>query len=166
MLKKKLDEQLRKGILTQEEYASFFQTMRVNERGEMIGFTPHGNARLKHDFDGDLINGDPLQFLLKHCCPPLGVEDMDNTFKKYGTTIAGIGDDFHWFTKDNITKHAIDSGHRPVEEASELEIWRMIAVCSRYWETAYHEWFEMGQRELAAYTKQYGWDVFRSVKHE
>lgn len=137
MKKKKLDELLKNGVLTKDEYDSFFKTMGENEKGEMIGIMPHGNAAHKYHLEGDLLHGDLLEFLKTKVTPPYEAEDMDETFKKYGTMICGICDYWHWFTKDNITEYALNNGRRPIEEATELEIWKMIAICERYWRVFY-----------------------------
>ena len=36
----------------------------------------------------------------------------------------------------------IDQGYKPIENASELELWKIIGICSRYWEVQYKEWYE------------------------
>ena len=139
ILKKKLDKLLKEDVLTQEEYASFFQHMSENENGYMIGCVPAGNAYHKYCLDGDLLNGNLLEFLKKRVTPPIGADDMDETFGKYGIMIYGVCEYWHWFTKDNITEYALNNGRRPIEDASELELWKMIAIASRYWETFYSD---------------------------
>lgn len=139
MKKSKLDRLLKEGILSKEEYDSFFETMHENEKGELIGFVPNGNANHKYKLEGNLLHGNLLEFLKTKVTPPYEAEDMDETFKKYGMMICGIGDFWHWFTKDNITEYALNNGHKPIEEATELEIWKMIAICERYWHIFYSD---------------------------
>lgn len=139
MKKEKLDRLFKEGILSKEEYNSFFKTMHENEKGELIGVVPNGNASHKYNLNGDLLHGNLLEFLKTRVTPPMEAETMDETFKKYGMIVCGIGDYWHWFTKDNITEYALNNGHRPVEEATELELWKMIAICERYWEVFYSE---------------------------
>ena len=165
MLKKRLDNLLKTGVLQKDEYDLFFKTMRENERGELIGVVPPGNVGYKYHFNGDLLQGDPLNFLIKYCAPPLGAESMDPIFYKYGTTISGICDGWYWFTKDNITERAENNGHRPIEEATEIEIWKMIAICCRYWESFYEECYDKHEKELRVYTNKYGRDLLDTVNY-
>lgn len=139
MKKAKLDRLLKEGVLSKEEYDSFFKTMKENEKGVMIGIMPNGNASYKCNLDGDLLHGDLLEFLTTKVTPPYEAEYMDETFKKCGMMVCGIGDFWHWFTKDNITEYALNNGCRPVEEVTELELWKMIAICERYWHVFYSD---------------------------
>lgn len=137
MKKKKLDELLNNGVLTKDEYDLFFKTMRENEKGEMIGVMPNGEVSHKYHLEGDLLNGNLLEFLKTKVTVPYEAEDMDETFDKYGMMICGVCDYWRWFTKDNISANALVDGYRPVEEATELELWKMIAICERYWRVFY-----------------------------
>lgn len=137
MKKKKLDELLDNGVLTKDEYDLFFKTMGENEKGEMIGVMPNGEVSYKYHLEGDLLNGNLLEFLKTKVNVPYEAEDMDETFGKYGMMICGVCDYWRWFTKDNITANALVDGYRPVEEATELELWKMIAICERYWRVFY-----------------------------
>ena len=137
MYKQELDELLERGVLSQDEYSEFFKTMYANEEGQMIGTKPNGTCSNKYDFDGNLIDGSLLEFVLKEITPPLESEYIDDVFKKYGITVCGIYDGWHWFRKDNISKQAIGLGYKPIEEATETELWKIIAISSRYWEVFY-----------------------------
>lgn len=139
MKKSKLDRLYKEDILTENEYLSFFKTMHVNEKDEMMGMIPDSNASYKYYFDGDLLGGNLVDFLKTRVTPPLGAENMDDVFAKYGMTVCGICDYWYWFTKDNITEYALNNGRKPIEEASELELWKMIAICERYWEIFYSQ---------------------------
>ena len=139
MKKSKLDRLYKENILTENEYLSFFKTMHVNEKDEMIGAIPNGKASYKYYFDGDLLGGNLVNFLKTRVTPPLGAEYIDDIFGKYGMTVCGICDYWYWFTRDNITEYALNDGRRPIEEASELELWKMIAICERYWEIFYSQ---------------------------
>ena len=139
MTKKKLDKLLQEGVLSQKEYNLFFQTMRENENGEMVGIVPHGSISYKYYLDGDMLNGDLREFLMHRVCPPYQAEEYDDVFKKYGMMVTGVADYWHWFTRENISERALANGYRPIEEASELELWMMIAICERHWEVFYEE---------------------------
>lgn len=142
MKKKTLDKLLKNGVLSKEEYDSFFTTMSENERGEMIGIAPTGNVSHKYHLEGDLLQGDLIEFLKTKVDPPYEAEEMDEVFHKYGMMVCGIGDRWYWFTNDNITEQALKNGRKPIEEATELEIWKMIAICERYWHISYERWYE------------------------
>ena len=136
----KLNRLLDEGVLTQEEYDSFFDTMHVNENGQLVGIVQTKNpATHKYNLEGDLLNGDLVEFVKTKITPPYEAEDMDEVFKTYGVMVTGIADYWHWFTRDNITEYALSHGHKPIEEASELELWKMIAICERYWEVFYSD---------------------------
>lgn len=76
------------------------------------------------------IRGDEtLQELIeKYAVPPLGGETVFDVIYKYGYTICGIYDGFEW--KNNL------------KEITELDAWKIIALCSIYWEKLYKEWLE------------------------
>ena len=102
----KLNRLLDEGVLTQEEYDSFFDTMYVNENGQLVGIVQTKNpATHKYNLEGDLLNGDLVEFVKTKITPPYEAEDMDEVFKTYGVMVTGIADYWHWFTKDNITEY-------------------------------------------------------------
>lgn len=137
MYKYELDNLLKRNVLTQEEYNEFFKSMSVDEKGQMIGVVPNGKCSEKYHFDGDLLGDNLLDFVINNVTPPYGSESFDDTFKTYGMMVCGIADYWHWFRKDNITDQAIKHGHKPIEEATEVELWKMIAIASRYWQVFY-----------------------------
>lgn len=139
MKKSKLDRLYKENILTEDEYLSFFKTMHVNEKDEMIGAIPNGKTSYKYYFDGDLLGGNLVNFLKTRVTPPLDAEYIDDVFAKYGMAVCGICDYWYWFTKENITEYALNEGKKPIEEASELEVWKMIAICERYWKVFYSQ---------------------------
>lgn len=135
--KKELDDLLERNILTKDEYNEFFKSMNIIENGEMIGVIPNGRAYQKYQFDGDLLGDDLLDFVIKNVIPPYGAETIDNTFRTYGMMLFGIGDTWKWFRKGEMSEHAIKSGHKPIEDDTESELWKMIAISSRYLEVFY-----------------------------
>lgn len=142
MYKDKMDNLLERGVLTQDEYYKFFECMEENNEGKMIGVVPSEKFHYKYDFDGDLLDGSLVDFILNEITVPLGAEEIDSIFKIYGYSYYGICDGYKWFTKSEITKTQIDQGYKPIENASELELWKIIGICSRYWEVQYKEWYE------------------------
>ena len=73
------------------------------------------------------IRGDEtLQELIEeYGVPPLGGEYVFDVIGKYGYTICGICDGFKWTDK--------------LKEITELDAWKIIALCSIYWENSYKE---------------------------
>lgn len=139
MYKKKLDNLLKRQVLTRDEYDKFFESMDENEDGQMTGRVPSDKCVRKYEFDGDLFEDSLSNFVLKEVVPPLGAENYDDAFKVYGYSYFGISDGYHWFTESEISKEQRERGYKPIEEASETELWKIIAICSRYWESFYKE---------------------------
>lgn len=137
MKKKYLDKLLENKIFTQQEYDDIMQKMHLNKNGELIGVVPKEYYVTKYNLNGDMLRGNLTDFVKKHIIPPYEAADLAPEFNKYGMMVCGICDYWHWFTKDNITKYAIRNGHSPIEEATEFELWKMIATTSRYWQVMY-----------------------------
>lgn len=135
---KDLKDCLRNGAITQQEYDEIFEYMSIHEDGEqLIGVIPNTKGMIKFNLDGDMTDGSLIDFLKTRITPPYEATRIDPLFTKYGMMVCGIGDYWHWFTKNNITQYALDNGHKPIEEATEEELWKMIAICSRYWQVFY-----------------------------
>lgn len=133
MRKETLDGLLKRGVLTHEEHAQFFKSMHENGYGQLVGCMPGGVAQRKYDYDGNLLDGSLLEFVLSEVVPPLGVESYNKTFKTYGYTYGGISEGWMWYRQHNITDELRRYGYKPIEEATEAELWEMIAIASRYW---------------------------------
>lgn len=58
---------------------------------------------------------------------------------------SGIYEKWSWFTKDIISEHGVAMGYKPIEEATQEELWQMIAMASRYWEVCYRRWYHEEQ---------------------
>lgn len=140
MKKKYFDELLKAGILTQEEYNDVFTKMRLSEDGDLFGVVPQTDYMIKYNLEGDMLNGDLRDFVKRHIVPPYEFANV-KPFSRYGILYTGIGDGWHWFTKDNISQRAHLMGYRPIEEATEEELWKMIAMASRFWEVSYKRWY-------------------------
>lgn len=133
-----LKECFKNGAITQQEYDEIFQSMSICEdREQLIGLVPNTKGMIKFNLNGDMVDGSLMEFLKTRIEPPYEAEHIDPLFKKYGMMVCGIADYWHWFTKDNITQYALENGHKPIEEATDEELWKMIAICSRYWQVFY-----------------------------
>lgn len=142
MYKDKLDDLLKRGVLTEAEYNKYFETMNVNDKGELIGAVPSDRFHYKYEFDGNLLDKPLVEFVLEEITVPLDAECIDPLFKTYGFSFFGICDGYHWFTSSEISDEQRNRDYKPIEEASELELWKIVAICSRYWESHYKEWYE------------------------
>lgn len=140
MKKKYFDELLKAGVLTQEEYNDVFTKMRLSEDGTLFGVVPQTNYIIKYKLEGDMLNGDLRDFVKRHIVPPYEFVNVE-PFSKYGILYTGIGDRWDWFTKGNISQRGYAVGYRPIEEATEEELWKMIAMASRFWEVSYRRWY-------------------------
>jgi hypothetical protein len=71
---------------------------------------------------------------VRQSAPDLGWDDKyPYLFGKYGTTICGIYDGWHWFEVDNITDTARRHGYLPLTDASDAELLEMFAMSQDYW---------------------------------
>lgn len=74
------------------------------------------------------LRGDEtLQELVKKfATPPMDSENIFAVFGKYGHSFFGVAEGFKWDSLENLT---------------ELDAYKMIALCSIYWENKYDKWF-------------------------
>jgi hypothetical protein len=146
MYKDKFDKLVDKNIISQSEKEKIYSQMKPNSEGRFTGLSD-GKINYKYYVGGDIFNDKLCDFVVKHCVPQLGMEYIDDTFKTYGMTYTGICDGWEWFRKDKIPQYAIDKGHKPIEEATNEELWKMLAMSSMYWEGNYEEWYEQSKRK-------------------
>lgn len=137
ILKRELDELLERGVLSNEEYDEFFERMKVASNGQVIGICPTTHALHKYELNGDLWDESLRDFLMKEVKFPIGIEKFDDVFSIYGKMVYMDQEYWVWWTRENIPDEAIEDGCRPIEDATEEEIWKMIAIASRYWEMLY-----------------------------
>lgn len=83
---------------------------------DLIGFNPYECS--------------PLDILIKMIPWHNAEYDMPDLFGVYGYTTCGIVEVWRWLHKDSISNKARKDGCKPIEEASELELWKMIALMS------------------------------------
>lgn len=155
MYKNKFDKMVENGIISQDEKEKTYNQMLPNADGQFTGILDM-KINYKYYINGDIFNENLCDFVINHCVPPLGMEAIDDTFKKYGMTYCGICDGWYWFKKDNITQYAIETGHKPIEEATNEELWKMLAMSSMYWEGNYKEWYEKSEKKSSILDKFIG----------
>ena len=123
MNKSNLDFLLSHKDLTKEQYEEFLKCMTV---------------------DGDISN--LLNFVINEIDPPRWIEYVDETFETYGYMYYGDYTRWVWFRSDTISDEIRKYGNKPIEEASELELWKMIAISSR------HSYFKL-EKSLEEFAK-------------
>ena len=85
---------------------------------------------------------------VRNCTPQLGWDNVyPDLYGKYGITISGICDGWHWFEEDNITEYARKHGHLPITDASDIELLTMWAIADNYWLNKYKEWYRCSQEK-------------------
>lgn len=134
MNRKKVERLHKAGIYSDKMYNEIISSTfsDSNNPDKLIGFLPNMAYTIYNlEFDPSSYS---LVGLVEKTVPWLGADDdFPELFGKYGYTYCGISDGFNWFKKDTITKCALEHGHKPLEEASELEMWKMIALSYMYW---------------------------------
>lgn len=146
MYKDKFDELVKKGIISDTENSKIYAQMRPNSDGQFIGVSDAA-IDYKYYTEEDIFNETLCDYVISHCVPQLGMEYIDDTFKTYGITYSGICDGWSWFREANITQHAIEKGHKPIEQATNEELWKMLAMSSMYWEGQYKEWYKQSEKK-------------------
>lgn len=68
---------------------------------------------------------DDVDSLVEQICPP--EQKLDSFFKKFGTNAGGLSDCWHY---SNNWK-----------ELSEIEKWKYVALCERYWRIYYQNYY-------------------------
>ena len=144
MYKDKFDKLVEQNIISQSEKEKVYSLMTPNSDGQLIGIAD-GKIDFKYYVSGDIFSDELCDFVIHHCTPKLGMEYIDETFNTYGYTYSGIGDGWEWFRRDKITQYAIDRGHKPIEDATNEELWKMLAMSSIYWEGKYKEWYDRAE---------------------
>lgn len=140
MRKDKLDRLLKKDILTHEEYNTLFNSMRLRDDGNFEGVVPNIPEMTKYRLEGDFVNLPPIEILKTYVTVPLQLCGFDKElFEVYGVYCDGIFPAWIWFTEDNLSATGRKLGCKPLTEATEAEIWKMIAICERYWHIFYEE---------------------------
>lgn len=85
---------------------------------------------------------------VRNCTPQLGWDDkFPNLYGKYGMTICGICDRWHWFEEDKITEYSRQKGHLPLTDATDVELLEMWAIADHYWLNKYKEWLKRSEEK-------------------
>lgn len=96
------------------------------------------------------MNREELLYKVRHCTPDLdwGFK-YPNLYGKYGMTISGICEYWHWFEEDNITDYAREYGFLPLTDATDIELLEMWAIADNYWLNQYEKWYNASKNKSA-----------------
>lgn len=86
---------------------------------------------------------------VRQSAPALGWDDKyPYLFGKYGKTVCGICDGWHWFD-GHITDVARSRGCLPLTDASDAELLEMLAITQDYWLEKYKEWLKRAEGKFS-----------------
>lgn len=146
-----LNEKVKNGVFTEEEKKQILTHLHPDDNGELTGTWGDDdmpiNFRQRWSMDYDIKNGDLVEYISKYVTPWLGAENYDDLFKTYGYTMCGICEAYIWFTNKNINDTAREHGCKPLEEATELELWKIIGICMAYWEGEFEQWYVINEEK-------------------
>ena len=145
---REIEQLQKKGILSKQEVDDLLEGKDIDENGRIMGVFTLNKIYYKYQMSYDLSDEQTnnvyylREFILKEIYPPLGGESISTTLKTYGYTLCGICDGWSWYRQDTITDYAREKGHKPIEEATMEELWKIIALCSRYWQIFYEREYD------------------------
>lgn len=74
--------------------------------------------------------------IVEHTTIPYEYMD-DPLIKKYGVYVDGVYPEWIWHDKKNLSNYGYESGYRPLEDAPEIDLYKIIALCERHWREFY-----------------------------
>ena len=142
----KILEKLKKnGVFSELEVNEILKDAIICKNGRII--TPLSDDAVfslnKYNLEYDLSDEkvDDIEYLrnfvIHKIIPPLGGESLCKELNTFGYTMCGICDGWMWYRKDSLTEEGMQQGYRPIEDATCEELWKIIGLCSRYWEIFY-----------------------------
>ena len=141
MRKKKVEKLYHDGILTEKDYNDIMKGDE-DKNGTLESYECSVDADVSYNLEFNIKNFDLLEVFKKKCVPWLGADNtFPSLFGKYGYTISGIGYGFEW--NDNL------------KNATEQELWEMLALSSMYWEGKYKEENKIEELCKYEYMKKY-----------
>ena len=137
----KLKSLRNEGIFNKDELVQVDRIINEFSLGEKnIGIPDIIKFKYYLGFDVSYVtNEELLRELIEHCSPPPGIENFNELFRKYGMTSYGLEDKWVWFREESLTIALSKKGFAPIESASEMECWKMIALSAFYWQRFYEE---------------------------
>ena len=97
------------------------------------------------DFNSDSPKEQLLE-IVRHTSIPY-VYMGDPLIRAYGVYVDGVYPEWIWFNAKNLSDYGFATGHMPLETASELELYKIIALCERYWREMYENAYEESKKQ-------------------
>ena len=85
-----------------------------------------------------LYNMTPKDFVVQYCVPWQGAEVDFPEFHKYGYTVTGIYEKWHWYTKADI-KSSPSGEYDTIDNVTFEEAYKMVALTYAYWQPMLHK---------------------------
>ena len=142
----RLQELLDKGVFTEEEAIHAKRVIKELPLGEKnIGIPDFVRFKYYMGFNAtDTVGEEFKGEFLRSCSPPPGIENYNALFRKYGHTVYGLTTDWEWYREDTLTLSMNKKGMAPIEEATEEDCWKMLAISAFYWQRFYEEEYREG----------------------
>ena len=137
MRKERFERLLKENVISENDLKK--SRIDFNENGDINLCSCDTYTDIKYGLGFDYNDVNLCEFVKRNIVPPLGIENYIDVFRKYGYTYCGICDGFRWITTENINETMRENGYIPIEEAPEEDLWKIIGICSLYWENVYEE---------------------------
>ena len=92
------------------------------------------------DFNSDSPKEQLLE-IVKNTTIPYEYMD-DPLIKKYGVYVDGVYPEWIWYDKENLSDYGYESGCRPLKDAPEIDLYKIIALCEKHWREFYKSIYE------------------------
>lgn len=80
----------------------------------------------------------PKDFVMQCCVPWQGAEVDFPEFNKYGYTVTGIYEKWHWYTADDVT-HNPNGEYDVIDNVTPEEAYKMVALTTAYWQPMHNK---------------------------
>ena len=80
----------------------------------------------------------PKDFVMRCCVPWQGAEVDFPEFNKYGYTVTGIYEKWHWYTVADVT-HNPNGEHDVIDNVTPEEAYKMVALTTAYWQPMHNK---------------------------
>ena len=80
----------------------------------------------------------PKDFVMRCCIPWQGAEVDFPEFNKYGYTVTGIYEKWHWYTVADVT-HNPNGEHDVIDNVTPEEAYKMVALTTAYWQPMHNK---------------------------
>ena len=80
----------------------------------------------------------PKDFVMRCCVPWQGAEVDFPEFNKYGYTVTGIYEKWHWYTIADVTPNP-DGEYDTIDNVTLEEAYKMVALTTAYWQPMHNK---------------------------